>query len=280
MNVSLPIGGRPVTVVSDTTDASMVVSASVIAVCGQRSGHERPASVVSPQAAITMVAPTARTHPKCFLYKTASPVHRRSSECGVNAFGMSSSSVHRASRPSRVKAKTTRCGENSSSTCRQMPQGGVGSSASVAMAIASKLRMPPCYCPRDRRSFRAHRRGIRRVLHVAAFRDAAVRSEKRSADLEVGVRRIRALHGRERPLAQHGDRPGVTGQFDCQTFPNGHLTGNQLWEKGRSPSAKFDPEPFANRGAQIGERRAASERGGIDAPTKRQQRHALARMVR
>ena len=141
MNVSSPIDGSPVTVVSDTT-ASTVVSRSVIDCCGHNSGHDRPASGLSAHAAIAATTAPPIKSPKVFLCKTISPVHRRSSECGVNAFGNSSSSVQRASRPSRVNATTTRCGENSSMTCRQIPHGGVGSSASVAITTASKLRFP------------------------------------------------------------------------------------------------------------------------------------------
>jgi hypothetical protein len=41
-----------------------------------------------------------------------------------------------------VNDMTIKLGENSSNTCRHIPQGGVGSSASVAMAMATKHRFP------------------------------------------------------------------------------------------------------------------------------------------
>ena len=137
----------------------------------------------------------------CFSIKST-PGHRRSSECGVNAFGRSSSSVHRASRPSRVTLTTSMCGENSSRTWRHMPHGGVGSSASVAITIVSKLRLPRATAADTALRSRANAGGKRGVLDVAAFADAAVRRQQRGADPKVRVWRVRALHRGEGSFAE------------------------------------------------------------------------------
>ena len=114
-NFSSPIGGNPRIVVSVTT-ASIVVSLSTIACCGQSSGHDRPASSFSVHAVPKTIAAHAVSNITHFLNKSISPVHRRLSECGLKAWGSSSSSDQRASRPLLVTLTTRRCGENSSST--------------------------------------------------------------------------------------------------------------------------------------------------------------------
>ena len=87
-------------------------------------------------------------------------------------------------------------------------------------------------------------------------------AQRRPGSCEYGAyARSMAANARSR---RHGDRPGRRrADRLLGRSPTGILTGDQLREKGRSPSAKLDPEPFADRGAEIGERRPVAERGGI-----------------
>ena len=95
-------------------------------------------------------------------------------------------------------SRSSSSGANSTSTCRHMPHGGVGSSASVAMTRMSKPRTPRATAAASA-ALRTDTRRIRRVLDVAAFDDAAVRRQQRRADAEVRVRRVGALHRGECP---------------------------------------------------------------------------------
>src|SRR6476661_3981719 len=70
-----------------------------------------------------------------------SELHAHSIESGMKGRGSSSASDHAASSP-RAKLTTGSAGANSTSTCRQMPHGGVGSLALVTSTSASKERTP------------------------------------------------------------------------------------------------------------------------------------------
>src|SRR5688572_10043558 len=72
----------------------------------------------------------------------ATDLHWWVSDCGVKGDGSSASSVQRASSPPAVTLTTSMAGANSTSTCRQIPQGGVGSVASVATTIRLNDRTP------------------------------------------------------------------------------------------------------------------------------------------
>src|SRR5690606_7362513 len=68
--------------------------------------------------------------------------HQRWSEAGVKGFGSRASSVQRVTRPAPSIETTVIPGANSASACRQIPQGGVASGASVATATAVNSRCP------------------------------------------------------------------------------------------------------------------------------------------
>jgi len=68
--------------------------------------------------------------------------HESLSDVGVNACGNNSDMSHRASAPPRVTLSTGSAGANSNNTCRQIPHGGVGTSASVAITRASNSLSP------------------------------------------------------------------------------------------------------------------------------------------
>ena len=149
-------------------------------------------------------------------------------EWGVNACGSSSPSVHSASAPPAVTLTTRRCGANSTSTWRQMPHGGVGVSASVAITMLVKSRTP---------------------------RDTATLTAARSAQMPAGNDAFSMLHpsvtlrgaGRQRkrlPCFHFGARVGLlpafgdfTGTADVAVLPGDRVyvvAGGDVLEIGGS----------------------------------------------
>jgi hypothetical protein len=145
----VPNSGYPVSAESRVTTPTSVVSRSAALWSPHRSGQPSDPVTSSVQAA----APSSRSAPSTPRNKrsgkryTPSVVtrrrhHWRLSDVGVNACGNRSDMSHRASAPPRVTLSTGRAGANSNNTCRQIPHGGVGTSASVAITRASNSLSP------------------------------------------------------------------------------------------------------------------------------------------
>jgi len=68
--------------------------------------------------------------------------HERSSDWDVNGDGRSDAMDHRDSAPRLVQLTISSRGPSSPNTCRQIPHGGAGVTASVATTMATKSRAP------------------------------------------------------------------------------------------------------------------------------------------
>ena len=190
----------------------------------------------------------------------------------------SSDMVHRASAPPRVTLSTGSAGANSISTCRQIPQGGVGASASVAITSASNSRTPS-------RDGRAHRdalgtrsRRVRRVLNVAAFHHRSVRREQRRADAEARIRRVRPLH-RGLRVGPKGP-PGVAATARAADPHRRAQCPRSSAGRNDVPFPRnADVQPLRHRRAQIRERLTLAQWNGMHRLAEREQRHVLPRVI-
>ena len=177
----------------------------------------------------------------------------------------------------------SRLGANSTSACRQIPHGGVGSDAAevITTRVKSAVPQPPPPCPAPH----ARRTGARRVRAFSTLQPAKTRPSsacKRRANREVRIRTPR-IGARRDPPASAASRLRSARSSHAATVGR-HL--HQLVmptataEERTCPDPRQrEPEPLGHRRAEIGERVACAQRTAAHARPDRQQRHTLARMV-
>src|SRR5438093_9844858 len=162
-----------------------------------------------------------------------------------------------------------------------MPQGGVGSSASVAIAMASNERMPraTAVATAARSAQMPAGNDAFSTLHPSVMLPSAARSAAPTRKFEYGAyARVIAPCARSRSIvvtrsSPPAVRPSVRGVSVAI------LRGEKSTEEGAARATKRNAEPVGNGRPEIGECVAAAERTRHHTRSEGEHRHALSRVI-